>query len=114
MRYADVDANSSFINSFGATSNGAFGWDPTAFANIGLRGNVGVNLLAEALPQQLSPDLGPQGFTQSGPAGPSPCNPYAFMSTGLTPAADGSVVAIYELGVPKKGSKTVTVNYKGM
>ena len=39
MRYADVDANSSFINSLGATSNSAFGWDPTAFANIGLRGN---------------------------------------------------------------------------
>jgi hypothetical protein len=114
MRYADVDANSSFINSFGATSNSGFGWDPTVFANIGLRGNFGVNLVADALPQQLSPDLGPQGFTQSTPAGPSPCNPYSQMFAGLNTAADGSVVAIYELGVPKKGSKSVTMHYKGM
>src|SRR5262245_3697811 len=114
MRYADVDANSSFVNSFGATSNSGFGWDPTAFANIGLRGNFGLNLVADALPQQHSPDLGPQGFTQSTPAGPAPCNPYAQMFPGLQPAADGSVVAIYELGVPKKGSKSVTMNYRGM
>jgi hypothetical protein len=114
MRYADVDANTSFINSFGATSNSGFGWDPTVFANIGLRGNFGVNLVADALPQQLSPDLGPQGFTQSTPAGPSPCNPYSQMFPGLNTAADGSVVAIYELGVPKKGSKSVTMHYKGM
>src|SRR5262245_10755686 len=114
MRYADVDANSSFVNSFGATSNSGFGWDPTAFANIGLRGNFGLNLVADALPQQHSPDLGPQGFTQSTPAGPAPCNPYAQMAAGLQTAADGSVVAIYELGVPKKGSKSVVMNYRGM
>jgi len=71
-------------------------------------------LRPSALPQQLSPDLGPQAFTQFTPAGPSPCNPYAQIFPGLQTAADGSVVAIYELGVPKKGSKSVTMNYRGM
>lgn len=84
------------------------------FANVGLRGNFGVSLLADALPQQHAPDLGPQGFTQVGPGGPSPCNPYSLMFAGLNTAADGSVVAIYELGDPKKAAKTVTLNYKGM
>jgi len=114
MRYADIDANTIFINSLGATSNGAFGWDPTAFPGVGTRGHFGVTLQADALPQQHAPDLGPQGFTQSGPGGPSPCNPYAFMFAGLQTAADGSVVTIYELGVPTKTAKTVTVHYKGM
>ena len=110
MRYADIDANRGFINSLGATSNSAFGWDPTAVPNIGLRGNFGINLVADALPQQHSPDLGPQGFTQSTPAGPAPCNPYAQMFAGLQTAADGSVVAIYELGVPTKASKSVVTS----
>lgn len=114
LRYADVDADGTFINSLGATSNGAFGWDPTAIANIGLRGNFGLSLLADALPQQHAPDLGPQGFTQFNPTGPSPCNPYSQMFAGLNTGGDGSVVTLYELGVAKKASKTVTVHYKGM
>jgi hypothetical protein len=69
--------------------------------------------VADALAQQ-PPDLGPQGFTQFGPGGPSPCNPYALMFAGLNTAGDGSVVAIYQLGVAKKAAKTVTMNYKGM
>src|SRR5262249_7305150 len=70
MRYADIAANGVFINSLGATSNSAFGWDPTAFTGPGSRSNFGITLRADALPQQHSPDLGPQGFTQSGPSGP--------------------------------------------
>ena len=114
MRYADIDANSGFVNSLGATANSAFGWDPTAFANIGSRGNFGVTLQADALPQPHAPDLGPLGFTQFGPAGPAPCNPYAQMLAGLNTAGDGSVVAIYQLAVAKKAAKNVSLNYKGM
>jgi hypothetical protein len=88
--------------------------DPTAFANIGARGNFGVTLVPDALPQAQAFDLGPQGFTQAGPAGPSPCNPYAQMLAGLNTAGDGSVVAIYELGIPRKAAKNVSMSYKGM
>ena len=114
LRYADVDADSTFINSLGATSNSAFGWDPTVFANVGLRGNFGLTLQADALAQQAAPNLGAQGFIQATPAGPSPCSPYAQMFAGLNPGADGSLVAIYELGVPARAGKNVSMIYKGM
>ena len=64
--------------------------------------------------QPHAPDLGPLGFTQFGPAGPAPCNPYAQMLAGLNTAGDGSVVAIYQLAVAKKAAKNVSLNYKGM
>jgi hypothetical protein len=86
-------------------------------ANIGLRGNFGLMLQGDALPQQHFPDLGPQAFIENNTFSdpPPPCNPYKNFVSG-TPLPDGkaSLVVIYELGVPPKSSKTVTVNYKGL
>jgi hypothetical protein len=115
MRYADVDADGQFINSLGATANSAFAWDPTVIADIGLRGNFGVNLVADPIPPPLDPaDEGPQGLNQNTPVGPPPCSPLFSVVPGLDTADDGSVVALYELNVPPNGSRTVTVHYKGM
>ena len=117
MRYVDADPNHVFDSPMGATSNSAFAWDQTVLANIGLRGNFGLMLQGDALAQQHFPDLGPQAFIESNTFSdpPPPCNPYKNFVSG-TPLPDGKawLVVIYELGVPPKSSKTVTVNYKGL
>jgi len=116
MRYADVEPDHLFESSMGATSNSAFAWDQTVFANIGLRGNFGLMLQGDPLPQQTATDLGPQGFiednTFSDP--PPPCNPYKNFIAGTPPVSKGSIVMIYELAIPKKSAKAITVNYKGL
>jgi len=115
IRYADVDANGFFFNSLGATANSAFAWDPTISTNIAFRGNFGLSLQAHAIPQAQAPnDRGPQAFTQNTPNGPPPCSVIFNFVPNLDPADDGSVVTFYELGVPKRASRTVTVHYKGM
>ena len=115
VRYADVDADGIFLNSLGATANSAFAWDPTTVPNIGLRGNFGVSLQADAIPQpQAAGDRGPEAFTQNTPAGPSPCSVLFSFVPRLDSPDDGSVVTFYELDVPKKAARTVTVHYKGM
>jgi hypothetical protein len=115
IRYADVDADGIFFNSFGATANGAFGWDPTVTPNIGLRGNFGVSLQADTIPQpQAAGDRGPAAFTQNTAIGPAPCSILSSFVHNLDSADDGSIVTFYELDVPKKSARTVTVHYKGM
>src|SRR5262245_25549231 len=117
MRYVDADPNHLFESPMGATSNSAFAWDQTVTANIGLRANFGLMLQGDALAQQHFPDLGPQAFLESNTFSdpPAPCNPYRNFVSGTTPPdAKASLVVIYELGVPTKSSKTVTVNYRGL
>ena len=115
IRYADVDADGTFTNALGATANSAFAWNPSATPNIGLRGNFGVTLLGDAIPQpHAAGDRGPQAFTQNTPIGPAPCSVTFNFVPNLDAADDGSVVTFYELDVPKKAARTVTVHYKGM
>lgn len=78
IRYADVDPDHLFSSSMGATSNSAFAWDQTVFANVGLRGNFGLMLQGVALPQQHFPDLGPQGFIENNEFSdpPPPCKSF--------------------------------------
>jgi len=115
IRYADVDADGNFFNSLAATANSAFAWDPTVSPDIGLRGNFGVTLQADAIPQpQVTGDRGPQGFTQNTPNGPPPCSVIFNFVPNLDNPDDGSVVTFYELGVPAKATRTVTVHYRGI
>lgn len=115
IRYADVDADGIFVNSLGATANSAFAWDPTTIPNIGLRGNFGVSLQADAIPQpQAAGDRGPEGFTQNTFSGPRPCSVLFNFVPNLDSADDGSVVTFYELDVPKEAARAVTLHYKGM
>jgi hypothetical protein len=116
MRYADVEPDHLFESSMGATSNSAFAWDQTIFANVGLRGNFGLMLQGLALPAPQAFDLGPQGFVEDNTFSdpPPPCNPYKNFIPGTQPSSKGSLVVIYQLGVPKKTAKAVTLNYRGM
>ena len=117
MRYADVEPDHLFSPNLGATSNSAFVWDQTTLANIGSRSNFGLLLQGLALPQQQFPDLGPQGFVEADTfvTAPAPCNPFLnFVPGAQSENAFGTIVMIYSLGVPKKKSKSVTVNYRGM
>ena len=117
MRYADVEPDHSFSPDLGATSNSAFVWDQTTFANIGSRSNFGLLLQGLALPQQQFPNAAPQGFVEADTfvTAPAPCNPYLnFVPGSQSENAFGTIVMIYSLGVPKKASKGVTVNYRGM
>jgi hypothetical protein len=116
VRWADVEPDHLFTASMGATSNSAFAWDQTNFFNAGFRSNFGLMLQGVALPQQLFPDVGPQGFIQTSvfQDPPPPCNPYAFFFSGTPPEFSGSLSMLYSLGVPHRASKAITVNYKGM
>jgi hypothetical protein len=117
MRFADVEPDHSFSPDLGATSNSAFVWDQTTAANVGSRNNFGLLLQGLPIPQQQFPDLGPQGFVEADTfvTPPAPCNPYLnFASGSQSENAFGTIVMIYSLGVPKKKSKSVTVNYRGM
>jgi len=117
MRFADVEPDHSFSPDLGATSNSAFVWDQTTFANIPFRTNFGLLLQGLPLPQQQVPDAGPQGFVEADTfvTPPPPCSPYQnFVVGSQSENAFGTIVMIYSLGVPKKASKSVTVNYRGL
>jgi hypothetical protein len=45
MRFAGVEPDHSFSPNLGATSNSAFVWDQTTFANIPFRTNFGLRKL---------------------------------------------------------------------
>jgi hypothetical protein len=103
LRYADVDSAGLFQNSFDATDNSAFGWNPA------LQGN-GSGLMLQ--------DIGNSAFhfayTQTLASGPAPCDPFANISFTTQSAVDGSVVIVYRFMIPAHKSLTVTVGYRPM
>jgi hypothetical protein len=104
LRYADVDADSTFLNSFDATTvKSAFGWRASefGFANAGLlMQNVGVSPFAHSAVAHNFP---------SGPSCTQPATP------GTETLTDGSIVMLYFLEtVPKGRTATVTVRYQGL
>ena len=107
MRFADVDVSGTASNNFDATANSAFGWN-SAFSSTPDYGlmvqNVGNPIgLANTIP-----------FVQKVAFPPNPCLPGAQIAFGPLTATDGSMLMYYEGTVPQKGSRTVTMNYKGM
>ncbi len=107
MRFADVDVSGTASNNFDATANSAFGWN-SAFSSTPDYGlmvqNVGNPIgLANTIP-----------FVQKVAFPPNPCVPGAQIAFGPLTATDGSMLMYYEGTVPLKGTRTVTMNYKGM
>jgi hypothetical protein len=105
IRYADVDASGSVLNSLDGTAKSAFGWNsaesPSPFGLV--LENTG------PFPFLTSP----LGLTQNVPGGPNPCNFAAHLATGTQTATDGSILLLYARNLPKHASKTVTVSYGG-
>jgi len=107
LRFADVDVSGTASNNFDATANSAFGWN-SAFSSTPDYGlmvqNVGNPIgLANTIP-----------FVQKVAFPPNPCVPGAQIAFGPLTATDGSMLMYYEGTVPQKGTRTVTMNYKGM
>jgi len=107
MRFADVDVSGTTSNNFDATANSTFGWN-SAFSSTPDYGlmmqNVGNPVgLANTIP-----------FVQKVAFPPNPCVPGAQLAAGPVTAIDGSMLMDYEGTVPQKGTRTVTMNYKGM
>ena len=106
MRYADVDVSGTSSNNFDATSNSEFGWDSAGSSTppFGLMvQNVGNTVGMTWIP-----------FVQNVGGGPTPCVPGTHSVFGPLTGTDGSVVMFYQGTVPKLGTRTVTMNYKGM
>jgi hypothetical protein len=107
MRFADVDVSGTTSNNFDATANSAFGWN-SAFSSTPDYGLMVQNVgnpagLANTIP-----------FVQKVAFPPNPCVPGAQLAAGPITATDGSMLMYYEGTVPQKGTRTVTMNYKGM
>jgi hypothetical protein len=104
VRYADVSADSRFLNNFDASQNTAAGW------NSNVSGNPYGLILQNVT---TSPFAYQSAFTQNTPAPPNACA-FAFNSTnGLAAGINGSVEMAYVDILAALGSKTVTMTYKG-
>jgi hypothetical protein len=108
LRYADINADDQLTNNGDGTTNGAFIWnsspDPSTLAPAyGLAlmnvGNVQFSQWG--------------AFAQGTPDGPNPCA-FANSWTGGNASGNLSAVLVYAGSVQAHGTKTVTVNYKGL
>jgi hypothetical protein len=107
MRFADVDVSGTTSNNFDATANSAFGWN-SAFSSTPDYGLMVQNAGNTAGFNNTIP------FVQKVAFPPNPCVPGAQIAFGPITATDGSMLMYYEGTVPQKGTRTVTMNYKGM
>lgn len=109
IRYANVDADNFNFNFGSGTGNSAFIWNASPDPSSLTQRN-GLVLQNVGTPQLSAWD----GFVQTTPFGPNPCA-FAANWTGATPTEqDFSAVLAYAGTVPAKGTRTVTVSYKGM
>jgi hypothetical protein len=107
MRFADVDVSGTTSNNFDATANSAFGWN-SAFSSTP---DYGLMVQNAGNPAGLANTI---PFVQKVAFPPNPCVPGAQLGAGPITATDGSMLMYYEGTVPQKGTRTVTMNYKGM
>ena len=115
IRYADVDADGTFTNALGATASTVRSHGIPCYPKHRSAWKFWRHLARGRDPQpHAAGDRGPQAFTQNTPIGPAPCSVTFNFVPNLDAADDGSVVTFYELDVPKKAARTVTVHYKGM
>jgi hypothetical protein len=105
MRYADVDVSGTTSNNFDATASGAFGWDSAGSSTP----DYGLTIQNAGNPVGFTNII---PFVQNHPAGPNPCVPSSVF--GPLTATDGSIVMYYAGTVPKNGTRTVTMNYRGL
>lgn len=102
MRYADVDADGTFLNSFDETTRTAFGWQASGFGAI----NSGIQIQ----------NVGTTPFQRIAVANNSPVGPSCTQpgTVGTQTQTDGSIFMIYTLGTVAHGKTvSVTSNYKG-
>lgn len=108
MRYANLDADGVVLNNLDGTINSAYGSNSISVPH-GIGHAFGLVL------QNVGTSRFPyDGFVQTGPQGPAPCNSRAFSAAAPLISTDGSLVMIYEPAMVGHGSATVTVGYKGL
>jgi len=96
LRYVDVDANNSALNSFDYTFRTAFGY---------LNGGYGLQLTF------VSGATLNGAFSQDIPGGPNSCQIFQHVQ-GPLQGVDGSVFVQYDFELAKSGSQTVVSAYK--
>ena len=107
MRWADVDADGSPLNNFDGTLSNAFAWNSITSAAA-----APVGLLLENIGTLVG--FGSEGFAQTTFLPPDPCNPGANFAASTVLNTDASYVLLYDIVLPSKGSKSVTLAYKGL
>ena len=106
MRYADVDADD-------AQQNNLDGTFATAMAYNSIAGSLGTVAAFGLMVQNVgNTPFSFDAFAQNTFEPPNPCQPFAHL-TGPT-VADGSIVQLYEVDLPKNSSGTASVAYRGM
>lgn len=99
VRFADVDADSDFINDFDYTPETAYGLEPGFRRGLGSTNNTFNGSI-----EQLA-------FAQNVSDGPDPCIPATFIA-GQPFVGDGSIEQAYAFTVGHNGAKTVVSTYK--
>lgn len=97
LRYADVDASGSMLNSFDYTRRTAFGYNNSGYG-LEQRYFSGATLNG--------------GFAQIIPGGPDPCQIFANVSGGAEQGVDGSIFMQYDMEIAAGTTKTVALDYK--
>jgi len=107
LRWADVDADGIVQNNFDGTAGAAFGWN-----SITSGAAAPVGLLLENTGTLNG--FGSEGFIQNSFVPPNPCNPGLNIAPSTVLSTDGSVVLLYDIRLTSRGSKSVTLTYKGL
>ena len=110
VRYADADADATYLNNLDATQNTAAAWNPLGSLETVHGHNYGLLLQNVGTPKFAYW----QGFAPNTPNPPNACA-YAYYAPGNTSIqTNGSLVMGYEDTIAHKGSKTVILTYRGM
>jgi hypothetical protein len=103
-RFADIDANSTTLNTVDSTIN-----DAMIFGSIGRGAPFGL-----ALQNVGTSPFTYVGFIRNTSAALAPCTPFTNQAIGPLINTDGTAVMTYVITVPAHGSKTVNVGYRGL
>lgn len=103
-RFADIDADGTTLNTVDATIN-----DAMIYESVGRGVPYGL-----ALQNVGTSPFTYLGYVRNTSAALSPCNPFTNKVLGPVIDTDGTAVMTYVVPVPARGSKTVTVSYRGL
>jgi len=106
VRYVYAAPDGVAVSNYDGTQNSAFAWNSIGSGDhpFGLLlQNVGTSVFG-----------GYNGFAQTVPDGPPPCNYAANFTGGVGVGIQGSLVMVYVGSVPAHKTKTFTMSYKGL
>ncbi len=103
-RFADIDADGTTLNTLDATINSAM-----IYESVGRGVPYGL-----ALQNVGTSPFTYLGFIRNTSAAMAPCTPFTNHVIGPVINTDGTAVMTYVVPVPARGSKTVTVSYRGL